>query len=61
MPRINHIPDPNARKIIEQSDKTFGNRYKKQKEHHRKMSFQEEYKIFLKNHRVDYDEKFVWH
>jgi hypothetical protein len=27
MPRINHIPDPNARKIIEQSDKTFGNRY----------------------------------
>lgn len=28
MPRINHIPDPNARKIIEQSDKTFGNRYK---------------------------------
>jgi putative transposase len=33
---------------------------KKQKEHHRKMSFQEEYKIFLKRHRVDYDEKFVW-
>jgi hypothetical protein len=28
MPRIDHIPDPNARKIIEQSDKTFGNRYK---------------------------------
>ena len=27
MPRIDHIPDPNARKIIEQSDKTFGNRY----------------------------------
>ena len=25
MPRINHIHDPNARKIIEQSDKTFGN------------------------------------
>lgn len=33
---------------------------KKQKEHHRKMSFQEEYKIFLEKHRVDYDEKFVW-
>ena len=32
----------------------------KQKEHHRKMSFQEEYEIFLKKHRVDYDEKFVW-
>src|SRR5208337_222286 len=27
MPRIDHIPDPNARKIAEQSDKTFGNRY----------------------------------
>ncbi len=27
MPWIDHIPDPNARKIMEQSDKTFGNRY----------------------------------
>jgi hypothetical protein len=28
MPRIDQILDPNARKIVEQSDKTFGNRYK---------------------------------
>ena len=39
---------------------TFENAYKKQKEHHRKISFQEEYEIFLKRHRVDYDEQFVW-
>lgn len=27
MPRTNHIPDPNARKFVHQSDKTFGNCY----------------------------------
>ena len=27
MPRIDQILYPNARKIVEQSDKTFGNRY----------------------------------
>ena len=46
---------------VSQSEVETVARYiKKQKEHHRKMSFQEEYKIFLKKHRVDYDEKFVW-
>jgi REP element-mobilizing transposase RayT len=33
---------------------------KNQHEHHRKTSFQEEYRIFLKKYHVDYDERYVW-
>jgi REP element-mobilizing transposase RayT len=32
----------------------------KQKEHHVKKSFQDEYRIFLKRHGVTYDERYVW-
>ncbi|MBN2493318.1 MAG: IS200/IS605 family transposase [Deltaproteobacteria bacterium] len=38
-----------ARRYIEQ-----------QKEHHRKKSFQEEYREFLERYRVDFDERYVW-
>jgi len=31
-----------------------------QQEHHKKMTFQEEYRSFLKKYRVGYDEKYVW-
>jgi putative transposase len=31
-----------------------------QRQHHRKMSFQEEYLAFLKKHGVDYDERYLW-
>ena len=31
-----------------------------QEEHHRKMTFQEEYRRFLKMYQVAYDEKYVW-
>ena len=31
-----------------------------QKEHHRKRSFQEEYRTFLERHRVAFDERYVW-
>ena len=31
-----------------------------QREHHRKKSFQEEYRAFLERHRVVFDEKYVW-
>jgi len=31
-----------------------------QKEHHKKKSFQEEYRAFLKKYNVDYDERYVW-
>ncbi len=31
-----------------------------QKEHHKKMSFKEEFTIFLKEYGIDYDEKYLW-
>ena len=31
-----------------------------QEEHHRKKTFQEELVEFLRAHRVDYDEKYLW-
>lgn len=31
-----------------------------QKEHHREISFQEEYRIFLKEYNVEYDERYIW-
>ena len=32
----------------------------RQKEHHQKFSFQEEYKLVLQKYQVPYDEKYVW-
>lgn len=32
----------------------------RQEEHHRKMTFQEEYVLFLKRHGVEYDERYVF-
>ena len=31
-----------------------------QKEHHGKVTFQDEYRKFLKKYKVEYDEKYVW-
>ena len=31
-----------------------------QKEHHKKTTFKEEYRTFLKEYVVDYDERYVW-
>jgi REP-associated tyrosine transposase len=31
-----------------------------QEEHHRRVTFQEEYLEFLKKNNVDYDERFIW-
>ncbi|TVQ04223.1 MAG: IS200/IS605 family transposase [Balneolaceae bacterium] len=31
-----------------------------QEQHHQKMSFQDEFRMFLKKYRVDYDERYVW-
>jgi REP element-mobilizing transposase RayT len=31
-----------------------------QEAHHKKVSFQEEYRAFLKKYNVEYDERFVW-
>jgi hypothetical protein len=31
-----------------------------QEEHHRKRSFQEEYRDFLRKHSIDFDERYLW-
>jgi REP element-mobilizing transposase RayT len=31
-----------------------------QKEHHKKLSFQDEFRLFLKKYHVNYEEKYVW-
>jgi len=31
-----------------------------QEEHHRKKSFQEEFRSFLKKYKIEYDERYVW-
>lgn len=31
-----------------------------QEEHHRKISFQEEFIAYLKRHKIEYDEKYIW-
>jgi REP element-mobilizing transposase RayT len=31
-----------------------------QEEHHRNISFQEEFMVFLKKHEIQYDERFLW-
>lgn len=36
------------------------NYIKKQREHHLKKSFQDEYRGFLQKYKVDYDERYVW-
>src|SRR3974390_1723342 len=33
---------------------------RKQEEHHRKMTFQEEFVSLLKKHRIEYDERYLW-
>lgn len=32
----------------------------KQEEHHKKIIFEEEYRAFLKEYNVEYDERYVW-
>lgn len=31
-----------------------------QEEHHRKVTFQEEYLAFLKKHEIEFDERYIW-
>ena len=33
---------------------------KNQKEHHRRRSFQEEFLMLLKKHRIEFDERYLW-
>jgi putative transposase len=44
---------------VSQLDKTL--RYiQRQEEHHRKVSFQEEFLALLKKHRIAFDERYLW-
>lgn len=31
-----------------------------QEEHHRQKSFQDEYRLFMKEYEIDYDERYIW-
>ena len=33
---------------------------RKQAEHHKKMSFKEEFVALLRKHRIQYDERYLW-
>ncbi len=44
---------------VSQVDKII-NYIKGQPEHHRKMTFREEFVALLKKHRVEYDERYLW-
>jgi hypothetical protein len=39
---------------------TVINYISKQKEHHRKKTFKDEYKAFLEKYKIEYDERYVW-
>jgi len=44
---------------VSQLDKTI-EYIKGQPEHHRRMTFQEEFLALLKKHRIEYDERYLW-
>ena len=46
---------------VSQSHVTSVRRYiEEQAEHHRIVSFQDEFRLFLKRYAIDYDERYVW-
>ena len=46
---------------VSQSDVERVRRYiATQEEHHRKNTFQDEYRAFLKEYEIEYDERYVW-
>jgi hypothetical protein len=46
---------------VSQSNVPEVRRYiEEQKEHHRRMTFQEEFRKFLKRHGMEFDERYVW-
>ena len=46
--------------VSESNVQTVRDYIQNQREHHRQQSFQEEYRAFLKRHRVAFDERYVW-
>jgi len=46
---------------VSQSDVDRVYRYiERQEEHHQRVSFEDEFRTFLKKYRIDYDERYVW-
>jgi putative transposase len=46
---------------VSQSHLETVNRYiEQQEQHHRRVAFKDEYRVFLKKYGIDYDERYVW-
>ena len=46
---------------VSESNVKIAQKYiEKQREHHKKMSFQDEYRLLLQRHCISYDEQYVW-
>ncbi len=46
---------------VSESQVEYVRRYiEQQEEHHRTMTFQEEFRMFLSRHRLEFDERYVW-
>ena len=46
--------------VSKSMEQTVVNYISNQKEHHKKLSFQEEYLLFLKRNKIEYDPKYIW-
>lgn len=46
--------------VSESSVPRVANYIRGQEEHHRVKTFQEEYRVFMKRHRMEWDERYVW-
>lgn len=46
--------------VSESNVQIVKNYIRKQDEHHRKTTFQDEYRRFLRNYDVEFDERYVW-
>lgn len=46
--------------VSESAANTVRQYIRKQKEHHNGQSFEDEYKLLLQRHKIDFDEKYLW-
>ena len=53
-------PDLKQRLFPSSQKQTVVDYIANQEEHHRKVSFKEEFIAFLKKHEIEYDEKYLW-
>lgn len=60
VPRFSWQAEYGAFAIGESQVNTVIQYIQNQEEHHRKVTFQEEYRKFLEKYKVDYGERYVW-